>query len=234
MTNHHKLLFLQNSDIPNHLSSDITRHTDYTFTITQSMQNKIIMQQSQCKGGISGHHACNTRRTFYKIGRLDIRRQTITPIDKWLALFSQSMPASLYCVPQISLDRGADVRFLDRFSDRFRCRISRQISWAGCHPLEEDWPVKTGDRFEASKPLVEYSWRIIRRQPFPTHATLRCAITLILSFKWRQSMARTSTELEISIHPRSTSANFEKRLESHSSKFGAIVYIDFIFDLQKE
>ena len=78
--------------------------------------------------GISGHHACNTCPTFYKIGRLDIRRQTITPIDKWLALFSQSMPASLYCVPQISLDRGADVRFLDRFSDRFRCRISRQIS----------------------------------------------------------------------------------------------------------
>ena len=70
--------------------------------------------------GISGHHACNTRRPFYKIGRLDIRRQTITPIDKWLALFSQSMPASLYCVPQISLDRGADVRFLDGFSDRFR------------------------------------------------------------------------------------------------------------------
>ena len=221
MTNHHKLLFLQNSDIPNHLSSDITRHTDYTFILTQGMQNKVIMQQNQCKGGISGHHACNTCPTFYKIGRLDIRRQTITPIDKWLALFSQSMPGSLYCVPQISLDRGADVRFLDRFSDRFRCRISRQISWADCHPLEEDWPVKTGDRFEASKPLVEYSWRIIRRQPFPTHATLRCAITLILSFKWRQSMARTSTELEISIHPRSTSANFEKRLESHTSKFGA-------------
>ena len=53
MTNHHKLLFLQNSDIPNHLSSDITRHTDYTFILTQSMQNKVIMQQNQCKGGLA-------------------------------------------------------------------------------------------------------------------------------------------------------------------------------------
>ena len=36
-------------------------------------------------------------------------------------LFSQS-------ISPISLDRGTDIRFLDRFSDGFRCRISRQIS----------------------------------------------------------------------------------------------------------
>ena len=105
--------------------------------------------------GISGHHACNTRRPFYKIGRLDIRRQTITPIDKWLALFSQSMPASLYCVPQISLDRGADVRFLDRFSDRFRSvGFLDRFPAAGCHPsigggltCKDRWSVRS---FEAS------------------------------------------------------------------------------------
>ena len=112
-------------------------------------------------------------------------------VSQCLPLFTVSLKFHLTEAPMSDFLTDFPTDFDVGFLDRFRW----QISWAGCHPLEEDWPVKTGDRFEASKPLVEYSWRIIRRQPFPTHATLHTALTLIhsLSFKWWQSLILISS-----------------------------------------
>ena len=134
MTNHHKLLFLQNSDIPNHLSVETRLHLHpLVESDQQDFQKKVWNLRN---GKISFQPFTKVSDLMYAAKHL-----RITPID-WLpsSLVSQSLRFHLTEAPisdfLTDFPMDFDVGFLDRFP-----------AGDGCHTLdEEDWPVKTGDR----------------------------------------------------------------------------------------
>ena len=132
MTNHHKLLFLQNSDIPNHLSADVTGGAQTTPLV--EAWSKLANLKIPPKNHDQNRKIADPSELFYKRvwGFITaVKHLMVSLAIEWtlliVPLFSQSISLSLKSL-RFHLTKGTDIRFLDTFSDGFRCRISRQIS----------------------------------------------------------------------------------------------------------